>query len=822
MSARSSETTDAAAGDALEALRFAEGMHQLMLGGLSAGELGQLAEALYPGLVVPHPVALQLEERTGGNPSFARGALSQMEEQGVLVREGGDWALAEGAIDIPYPARALADLDRRTASLEKGSLEILEAAAVLAVAAGSPPEGPEQATDAPSDSAFPPAAPVPADTFEAIAGMPKDAFDGALAPLSAAGRARRGGLLVPVPGGYRFDLPLTATLVYLRIPAARKAALHALAAQQLEPSAKAGAGPALAAALGTHFLEAGLPAEALPYALEAGTLLQQRHCHDQALAWFERARAILERQAEGLDESAREPLHRRLAEVELWLGECLHEVGRQAEALVHLESARSLAAGAVREDLQARSLIYMSRAFMDRGDVLQAQRKAKDAEKLAKRAGLEAERGLALSAQALPLSRSGDVEDAEERWEEAAELLEELGHGVDAAEALFRLGNQKLRLDHYDEAQSCYERAARLIQDANPRLQARILNARGAVLLLTGKPAEALPMFEQAAAIRRRLGARQEEASSLHNIAHCHHAIGNLEAASRIYSQVIVLRRELGASADRAGSQRNHAEVLLDLGKIEEALSEATEALATKRQLEDLGYVPHCLNLVGDIELTLGRAQKAREAFGEIVRDFPAVIQEEFKAVSGLAQAEWLAGSAEGADKRFEELLSRMAICQDSYAELVARERLVGYFAARGASPERLRDMATPSASIAAEDSHPMTRMLEARIRSVPAARAGLVEKARAHLNEALEIGRTLGTVEWNWRTQRDLALLEAGDSPARAAGLRAAAAILHEQAARLRREELKTAYLAHRERAELLKIAPAPIDPGEATTLAG
>ena len=67
-----------------------------------------------------------------------------------------------------------------------------------------------------------------------------------------------------------------------------------------------------------------------------------------------------------------------------------------------------------------------------------------------------------------------------------------------------------------------------------------------AIQLARGHPDKALPMFEKAAAIRHDVGDRRGEAATLHNIANCHHRLGNYADSAEAYRKVVELRGQIG------------------------------------------------------------------------------------------------------------------------------------------------------------------------------------------------------------------------------------------------------------------------------------
>ncbi len=749
-------------------------VERVVLPPLGGAALRLMAEEAYPGLEIPAEVVPRLVERSGGNPAHAREILALLVERGEIHREGPDWAGGE-IRDLPFPPGARAALLSRIGPLEVDSVALLESAAVLG-------------------SRFDVA------TLAEVLGLDAASLEIRLDALAGRGRP-----LDRDGDGFCFDPPLDREMLLERIDPERRKGLHLRAAEAISMRLHGDPDPLTTGALANHYLDAGRIDEGIPYVAATALLLHGAGVPEASIPWLDRARTLLGQRIEAVEEEARVPLRIQLAEIHLCYGEALDACARHADALEHLDLARSLAIATHRLDLQARSLIGMSRAFIARGDVLQAQRRAKDAEKLS-RAADGAERALALSAEAQALSLGGEIQDAEEKWAQAVATLEALGLKEDAAEAHFRLANHYFRLGKYDLAERGYEAAAaHASREENPRLHARILNAQAAVILAHKRPAEALPRFEEAATIRREVGYKSGEATSLHNIAYCHHLLGNWSEALRMYGRVTTIRRELGEVSHRGRAQRQYAEVLLDLGRIEEALEEARDALAAMRQVEDLGYAPPCLTLLGEIELQLGRSEKARDAFGEVVREFQGHDQDwALDAALGLAQADWLARQTASAARRFEEILRD----QPGGGTPIGPHWLYRILLAlkeNGAAGERLREVASLLIDSPGDDL-PEAKMWSARVRALLLEVEGRAADGEGHLALALEISERLGSVERTWRLNRDLALLKPEGSTERAAKLGIAREIVESQARAFRQEELRRAYLAQRERDELLR----------------
>jgi DNA-binding winged helix-turn-helix (wHTH) protein/tetratricopeptide (TPR) repeat protein len=259
----------------------------LRLRGLAAelplGELGVAAVATVlgrdlPGAEVPEALARLVHRRTDGVPLFVVQLAQAWTDAGVLRPAGGRWELATGpgGDQVPDDLRRLLELQLER--LDAADLAMLEAAAVAGVefaaatAAGDGPAGVE-------------------------------AVEERCAALARHGRLLRATGPVTwadgtVSAGFRFGHDLHRTVLYDRIPAARRGRLHAAVAGRLERAY----GPAAtghAAELAAHLLAAQDHARAVPYLQAAATQALGRSAPREAVGHLEALLAALPHLPEG-------------------------------------------------------------------------------------------------------------------------------------------------------------------------------------------------------------------------------------------------------------------------------------------------------------------------------------------------------------------------------------------------------------------------------------------------------------------------------------------------------------------------------------------
>ncbi|MEM7125641.1 MAG: tetratricopeptide repeat protein, partial [Chloroflexota bacterium] len=117
------------------------------------------------------------------------------------------------------------------------------------------------------------------------------------------------------------------------------------------------------------------------------------------------------------------------------------------------------------------------------------------------------------------------------------------------------------------------QQALTFAQDHHQRLALEALNNMALVYDATGKPKEALALYEQALPIMREVGDRAGEATTLNNMAGVYRSTGKPKEALALYEQALPIRREVGDRAGEATTLNNMAGVYRSTGKPKEALA---------------------------------------------------------------------------------------------------------------------------------------------------------------------------------------------------------------------------------------------------------
>jgi predicted ATPase len=256
---------------------------ELPLAELGPREVAAVLGRGLPGAEVTDELARLAHRRTDGVPLFVVQLAQAWTDAGALRAAAGRWELAPrpggAGPEVPDDLRRLLELqlDR----LDPADLAVLEAAAVggvefaAATAAGAEPGA--------------------AATVEAV--------EGRCAARARAGRFLRatGPVAWPdgtVSAGFRFAHDLHRTVLYERIPAGRRARLHAAVAQRLERAYGPDV-PERAAELASQFLGGHDHPRAVGYLQAAAAQALGRSAHREAIQQLELLLAALPRLPEG-------------------------------------------------------------------------------------------------------------------------------------------------------------------------------------------------------------------------------------------------------------------------------------------------------------------------------------------------------------------------------------------------------------------------------------------------------------------------------------------------------------------------------------------
>ncbi|MEM7134244.1 MAG: tetratricopeptide repeat protein [Chloroflexota bacterium] len=136
----------------------------------------------------------------------------------------------------------------------------------------------------------------------------------------------------------------------------------------------------------------------------------------------------------------------------------------------------------------------------------------------------------------------------------------------------------------------------------------------------TGKPKEALALYEQALPIMREVGDRAGEATTLNNMALVYDATSKPKEALALYEQALPIMREVGDRAGEAATLNGLAYLLVSMEEYEHALSTFTDSIKLEKEVghragESAGWVGMGILLYRHLE----RPQDADHCIGNAI-----------------------------------------------------------------------------------------------------------------------------------------------------------------------------------------------------------
>lgn len=251
-----------------------------------------LAARYGPGAVTSELVAF-LHDRSEGNPFFMASVAEHLEREEVLVRRNGGWHVAAGAefaaIGLPETLREM--IDRQLDGVDATTRTVLEVASVSGVEFTAP------------------------GAAAALDGLEAEAVEERCDALVRQGRLVRFVGEHEWPDGtvgarYAFRHALYRDVLYGRLSPSRRQRLHQLVGERFEQAW--GTDPVAAVELAGHFEQSRDRSRAVHYLGQAAEVAQKRFADREAIAYTDRALALLARLPPSEERTQRELLLRLL------------------------------------------------------------------------------------------------------------------------------------------------------------------------------------------------------------------------------------------------------------------------------------------------------------------------------------------------------------------------------------------------------------------------------------------------------------------------------------------------------------------------------
>lgn len=288
-----------------------------------------------------------------------------------------------------------------------------------------------------------------------------------------------------------------------------------------------------------------------------------------------------------------------------------------------------------------------------------AERAAKDAERIARELEDQAFIGAALQAYAA----SADVRDPEaagEAAEGSMRIGRAIGHRRLEAMALNSQGISHGRQGHGEAAVALFEQAAELARASQfASLESAVLNNLGIAYKNLGEYEKALRAYRLGLPLARRIG-------DLYGLNHLYNNLGNVERLLGRHHEGLAAHREALALARSTGDRPQEARALNTIGQALSALGDHARALeyhrqglAIRRGLDDVGALAASLTSEGRTLHRLGDLPGARASLREALEHLRRIKDQlgELDALAALAAVERDAGAPDAAREYLEEAL---------------------------------------------------------------------------------------------------------------------------------------------------------------------
>ena len=259
----------------------------------------------------------------------------------------------------------------------------------------------------------------------------------------------------------------------------------------------------------------------------------------------------------------------------------------------------------------------------DRASLVQAAERARQAEGLFRSLDLSGREADALVSQGESLYALDDFAGSEAAYGKALPLFRKAGRELDAGKSLNAMGRAQREPER---ALALYREALDLNRRLGDREQEAVtLHNLGQAWLRLGETEKALASYEQALPVWRSLGKRYDEAGTLVKLGYLYQSVGEPARALDLLPKALAIFESLGADRDAAGTLNALGNAQAKAGELEPALASLDRALAIRRRLGDRRGEGETLNDIGWCQILQGQPEKARASFGAAVAAFREV-----------------------------------------------------------------------------------------------------------------------------------------------------------------------------------------------------
>ena len=387
-----------------------------------------------------------------------------------------------------------------------------------------------------------------------------------------------------------------------------------------------------------HFEEGDVPDKAIEYLSRAGEQAAGQFANEEAIGYFSRALALLDKIAgKGeLTETEQSHQYRLLRD----RAEVYHLTGRRTAQKTDLDVLQELADS---DGRRAEVALKFAAYYQAISDFPTAVMQAKTAVAHADQSANTRQKIEGLNAWASGLLSLSDLDEAEGLLHQAQQLAAGQNDLLNESISLVRLGIVAYYRGDNHAARDRYEAAlTRARQLGNLQRQAASLINLVAVYHGLGDLGNARSAGEEALAIARTIGDRAKEAVTLNNLGAIYHALGQYVIARQYHDQALILAQTLHDRQSESLSANNLALVLCDLYEFREASRYARMALSLDRDIGDRVGQGYSLTTLARATHGLGSLPETRQLHEEAIslrRD----IGQDAAAIDNLAELARLA-----------------------------------------------------------------------------------------------------------------------------------------------------------------------------------
>lgn len=597
---------------------------RLLLDRLSPELSRQLLDDLLPGADLPEKLLNLVVERSEGNPYFIEEFVRMFMEQGYMEQREEGWQIASrNQLDTAVIPSSLETLIRsRIDALPDNLKRTLQYAAVI---------GHE----------------FDLEILTAVMQQPNVG----LWVQSLASRL----MLQPIPESnrWKFSHTLYETVVYNSLLKTDRQALHRQVAQILA-GRWAQTKTEHAKELAFHYLQADEQTDALPYLIQAGEQAAGQHATEEALAHFQKAADILQRQ---------KIRHKKWEwQIAVCLGDVYSFVGQFDAALTALKSALPLAqtnqlhpaekAGLYRrmgetarkqgdfetarayfltaqkilaepDDLQLQ--LEMARTLLGFAWIYFAQGQLQETREACEQSLTYAQKADSLNELATAHNLLGGVYYHQSEWREAFHhttkamvLREQMGYSWGVAATLSNLGILAFVAGHWAKAISFFERSLALRQEMGD-VEGIVItqNNLGNAYRGHGKFSEAEHFYREGIKTAKLFAIVYHEANSSVGLAHVVLSQGRISEAETILTGAIEQAETIGAQEILAEAYRVQAELLLAKQEFQQVFAAANQAVSLAVSTGNRSYEAAAWRVAAQAALAQNDLASAEEFIGQ-------------------------------------------------------------------------------------------------------------------------------------------------------------------------------------------------------------